>query len=148
ARPLEMFEPLFKTLRQLQTGQSRHGFQRKISTATKLTSEPEKLLASALAIDEAGDSLVRFAIAEAISKLAKKDRKWAEVRTLMKPSPFDIQIIVRAVRDSETLIEKEAREKQAAIADTKQLLQTLDDFESRVGRLRARLVSRLKSLEP
>jgi hypothetical protein len=145
AAPLASFEPLFKALNELSGGQPRYSFLRDLPQAKK-GSRVEEIISGALALDKSASSLIRYFLAEAVSMIPVKDKRWVKLRAVTQEPPWDIEIILRAIGDAETLVDKKARLDDAEIEVVQGMLRQLRAFEESSGSLRTILEEKLKAL--
>jgi hypothetical protein len=144
-RPLESFEPIFKTLNDLSQDKPRYPLLRNLPEPKK-GSEVEKLIAGALALDASASSLIRYTLAEAVAMLPERDKRWVKLRAVTKDSPWDIQIVYRVMSDAETLADKATRLNKAQIDKVKGMQSRLKGFEEMTTALRSLLEDKLKAL--
>lgn len=147
ARPLAQFEPLFRTLEGLAESGPRNGLFRSAPRPQgTIATEAEELLAAAVSIDSAATSLIRYFLADAVSKVPAADKRWVKLRAAAKPNVWDIQIILRVIDDSVTFADKGQQLKESEIKKVKEMLNTLDGFHRTVAALKLELETRLAGL--
>ena len=143
-RPLASFEPLFRALQSLSGEEPRYGMLGDLPKATA-GSEVERNLAVALTLDRAASALLRYFLAEAVARVPEKDKRWARLRANIGPAPLDIQIILAATRNAETLSEKRTRLRKTERDELKGMIDRLEAFEAVSQSVRAVLQARLKT---
>ena len=144
-RPLSAFEPLFRALSELSQKKSRYFLLRSLPK-TKSGNRAERIISSAVALDGAVSVLIRYCLAEAVSGIPAKDKRWAKLRAATAELPWDIEIVLATTSDAETLIEKKKGLREAEIRTVKGMLGRLKTFEKKSADLRSVLENKLKSL--
>lgn len=143
-RPLESYEPLFVVLNELSLSSPRYSVLRDLPQTNK-NSAAGKIIQGVLAIDRSATALIWYYLAEAVGTISKKDRRWAKILTEIKPSPWDIQIVLATMEDAESLSNKQERMNRQQREKLKTMLTKLDRFEKLTVSLRALLEEKIKA---
>ncbi len=147
-RPLEAFEPAMQTLEQLRSDQPRYSVLHDIPDTRKLPEPAKSFLSVALTIDRAASAIIQYCLAESVSQIPKKDRRWLKfIKAVESSHPADVTLIIEMVSASDDLITKKDRVTTAAIKKIERLRSDLDKlqevakpmrqhFETRIGYLK------------
>lgn len=144
ARPLESFEPLFVALNELSQDKPRYSLLRNLPPIDK-KSEVGKIIQGLLAIDQSASSLIRYLLAEAVDKIPRSDKRWANIRTATEPSPWDIEIVRILIDDTEAMSDKQEKLKKQQRERLEAMLESLEYFEKSTASLRAILEEKIKA---
>lgn len=145
-RPLQSFEPLFTALKELSQDEPRYSFLRELP-ASDPRSEAGKVIQSILSIDSAANALIRYLLAEAVSKMPKRDKRWAAIQAACEPPSFDIKIVHALVDEAESLSDMQAKLGKAQQDKLNKMLSDLEYFDKSTATLRALLERKLKENE-
>jgi len=144
ARPLESFEPIFVVLNELSQDRPRHSLLRNLPPIDTI-SEVGRIVQGVLAIDKSASALIRYFLAEAVEKIPKSDKRWTNIRTAIKPSNFDINIVYILIDDSESMSGKQEKLKKQQREKLESMLGSLESFEKSTASLRVFLEEILKT---
>jgi hypothetical protein len=145
-QPLASFEPLFKVLDELSQEHPRYSLLRNLPP-TKEGSEAGKIIAGVLVLDRSAKSLIRYFLAEAVSKIPAKDKRWIKLRAATRAPSWDVQIVLRTLADAESAVEKKVRLHKDQINRVKNMLAAFKAFEGVASALRTLLEDRLSALK-
>jgi len=144
ARPLESFEPLFVVLNELSQDKPRYSLLRNLPPTDK-NSKVGKIIQGVLAIDQSASVLIRYLLAEAVEKIPKSDKRWADIRTEIKPSPWDINIVRILIEDADAISDKQEKLKKQQHEKLEAMLGSLEYFEKSTATLRVLLEEKIKA---
>jgi hypothetical protein len=147
-RPLEAFEPAMQTLEQLRSDQPRYFVLHDTPDTKKLPEPAKSFLSIALTIDRASSAIIQYCLAESVSQIPKKDRRWLKlIKAVESSHPADVTLIIEMMSASDDLTVKKDHVTAAAIKTIEQLHFDLDKlqevaepirqhFEARIGYLK------------
>lgn len=147
-RPLEAFEPAMQTLEQLRTDQPRFSVLHDIPDARKLPEPAKSLLSVAVTIDRAARAIIQYCLAESVSQISKKDRRWLKlIKTVESSHPVDVTLIIEMMSASDDLTAKKDRVTAAAIKKIERLRSDLEKLQEVAEPMRQHFEARIGSLK-
>jgi hypothetical protein len=146
-RPLGSFEPIFRSLQELASGDPRNSYFRAVPSKMKIKApkEIEKYLSLAMTIDSAANTLIRYTLAEAVATIPAKDKRWTKLRAAIAPRNGDIQIVVRLI-ELETLVDEKQKLEAEAVKDLEEMIAALRILQKMARELRAQLSTQSATL--
>lgn len=135
ARPLESFEPIFLTLKELSQEGPRYSLLRNQPPVDR-KSEVAKIMEGILAIDQSASTLIRYFFIEAVEKIPKSDKRWMNIRSSIKSPAWDIDIVRLLIDDAEGMTDNLDKLKIEERKILKDMLDKLNDFDNATASLR------------
>lgn len=147
-RPLESYEPAIQTLAQLCSDQPRH-FNLHVIPDTKKLPEPAKsFLSIALTIDRAASTIIQHCLAESISQIPKKDRRWLKfIKSVESMHAADVTLIIRMESALDDLTAEKDSLTTFAIKKIELLRSNLDKLQEVAKPIRQHFDARIRYFE-
>ncbi len=129
-RPLEAFEPAIQTLEALRSDRPRFSVLRDLPDNRKLPEPAKNFLSVALTIDRAASAIIQYCLAQTVSQIPKKDRRWLKLIEAVETShPADMTLIIEMMSASDELTTEKNRLTAATIRKMERLRSDLDELQ-------------------
>ena len=147
-RPLEAFEPAIQTLEALRSDRLRYSVLRDMPDNETLPDPAKSFLSVALTIDRAASAIIQYCLAESVSQIPKKDRRWLKVIEAVETShPADITLIIEMMSASDELTTKRNQLTTGMIKKIERLRSNLEELQKVAEPMRKHFEARIGHLE-